>query len=338
MAMAGQIEIGAGLSLSGSTYVSANGLTLAYVKNAGAATCAGAQLATLGAANAANNGCYNGSTLTSGFSEGPYSSTLYSGALSPAGNGVGSGGLTGSQVPNGTVAGEQQLTASGVTYAMINDGTNKNDWSIGTGTTLNTITIPVGVFNVTDIDTMLNDYIGSAGVGSDVITVQFNFGSLSNTISSSSPVYTLTDGNGIRNTIDCTAAQPSGAPPSSCNSLATGFSGNTGYANVTASNVWNGVYTGGTTTGVMNYNNTTGVLNLDAQNFSFGTSELGLYLVDIVITDQTNVANTTRVGLSAITIQTADLATPEPSTILLGLVGLAGIGFFRFRNARRSES
>jgi len=173
-ANAGSIEIGG-----------ASGLTNSYLTTAGGgANCAaGAGL------------CITGST--GGFGEQNYDNVLFAGATNGTApvpfsgytqnTGIGSG-LTATSATNATSAG-------GVTFAMVSDGLNsgssRNFWESNGN---ETITVPIGVFDVTDVATMLQNVWGSVG-GNDT-TVTFNFGNTSNATSGlTTVVVNLNDAN-----------------------------------------------------------------------------------------------------------------------------------------------
>jgi hypothetical protein len=232
-------------------------------------------------------------------------------------------------------------TANSVTFAMINQATNIGAWAAPTSGT-SSITIPIGIFGVTDVDTMLNDEYGVSG-GSP-ITVKFNFSSgAGDTGTLSSESFTLINGEVYRDGFDCTA----GTCPAYVTTLSTlsanvtdAFSttgtddgrANTvtaGTAYVTAFNVWSGTYTGGTGA----YNQTNGTLFLDAQDFTLGSAASGVYLNNFVITD--TAGSTTRVSkdaLSAVTVfEATSTSTPEPSTVLLLVTGIGAMCLIRRR-------
>jgi hypothetical protein len=279
-----------------------------------------------------------GSASTAGLQ--PYNSTLYQGVSSP---GYTSGNLCAGATtstcasttgyPNGETNNEF-LSGNGVTFAMINQtisGVGEGVWAAtntaGTGAVpvTSTITIPIGIFGVTNVETMLNDQFGLAST-SDT-TVQFVF-----TNPAFNETFTLMNGTVIRDTYSCTT----GTCPTYATGLDTthmfdingnslGLIGATTTANVTAFNLWSGTYT--STAGA--YNGTSGNLYLDAQNFYLGSFASNQTLASIVITDTNTAAKQSRIGLSAVTL----LATPEPSTIFLIGAGIAGIGLLRRRRS-----
>jgi len=235
---------------------------------------------------------------------------------------------------------------------MISDGVNtqasnqsNNYWqSLGTGATTDTMVIPIGVFDVTDVRTMLDNQFGTLG-GNDT-TVTFNFGSTSN---ATSGLTTITvslndvDNNGhgeLRAAVSCTAGTSvcfgSGPNPKSNpveGTIINGVTVNEGlvyntftYNTIPGSQLF---YTG---------SSLVGKVKLDDQQFVFNNPALtNDWLVSMTVSE--NLANTyasnnsapSETALSAITV---DTATPEPGTVLLFLSGLAGLGIARVR--RRS--
>jgi hypothetical protein len=234
---------------------------------------------------------------------------------------------------------------------MISDGTNgnasNNAWeALSTAT----ITVPIGISNVTDVQTLMGNLWGLAGANSTDIT--FNFGTSSNASSFNDVV-----------TVDLTNAGISGSSPSGqigtfvdC-TTAGSSSCNTTYAvgplagTSTPTTVFNSVTqpTGVTVTtgnlasnlfGASNGNSynsangsiflgTSGNVSVDDQDFLLGslvTPSASEYLVSIQVTEEVG-GTSSRTALSAITVNT----TPEPSTILLFLSGFGALGLARLR-------
>ena len=299
------------------------------------------------AAGAGN--CITGST--GGYAEGHYDTVLFAGATNGTAPVPFSGytqntgtaaGLTATSATNGTSAG-------GVTFAMISDGLNgvnsRNFWESNGN---ETITVPIGVFDVTDVATMLQNVAGSLG-GNDT-TVTFNFGSTSNATSGlTSVVVNLSDVNNagsgeIRSSVLCntttTATCNSTTNPQGVPVASTANVGGSGIT-VDTSAVFGGPSTFG---GVYAYTsispntgfyaNTQGHLKLDDQDFIFGSTFSNQWLVSVQVSENSGDSSfPSATALSAITVDTAN-PTPEPTTILLVLAGLGGIGLARrFRRA-----
>lgn len=308
IASAGEIQIG------GST-----GLTNAYITSGG---CSGA------------GPCVTGS-IGSSTTEQNYDTTLFSGFY------------TGSPYTgyNQTTAEKGTLTdpTSGVVFSMIDDGTSggnsNNFWELPEGgSPVQQITIPIGVYAVTDVWTLMNDIASDAGmVGATVI---FNFGTTSNASTVDSISVKLTNTNNsataagsIRNSIDC-----SPATTTPCEGTATPAIGpflssttyNSGAITVDADNVFSHSFG----------DSQSGTVNLDDQGFFFngislaalgtGDTNLNTYLVSIQIKESTTMPAGAAAALSAVTVDTV----PEPSTVFLVLAGLGCVGFGAFRRKK----
>ncbi len=303
----------------------AQGLSAANVtggSNTISGTCAGGTQAAAG-----YGGCIQG-TQAAGTGTGnvawnsvnTYSNNIFNSASSAtAGN-----GNTGSFSP----ASSYNVTdpyAGTISLALGSTSTVWNGTGGPSGATA-TLTIPIGVYGVTDVWTMLQDEFGVNGVSNT--TVIFNFGSSSNQTSGLTQVsYSLTNGNQIRSSTVCTGTNTGGAAPASC----TGFAGTTSSSNTTQ--VYSQAYAGDGRTGP--YLNTQGNIYLDAQVFNLATSYSAAtpWLVSIQIQNIGGVYNgtgstfTSRTALSAITVDTA----PEPSSVALFGAGLGALAWFRRR-------
>ena len=322
-ANAGSIEIGG-----------PSGLTDAYLTAVGGgANCAA------GAGN-----CITGST--GGYTEANYDNVLFAGAT----NGAAPVPFSGYTQSTGIASGKTATSLAGTTFAMIADGTNgnaaSNNFWESPGEDGVTITVPIGVFDVTDVATMLQNVWGSVG-GNDT-TVTFNFGSTSNATSGLTSVsVALTDVNNnsgspageIRAGVLC-ASQTTATCNSSTNPNQGPVSGTViNGVTVNTSSVFGAAGTFGGSylytsvspnTGF--YANTEGHLKLDDQDFVFGSTFANKWLVSVQVTENDGDADfLSATALSAITV---DSAAPEPTTILLVLAGLGGIGLTRrFRRA-----
>jgi hypothetical protein len=228
---------------------------------------------------------------------------------------------------------------------MISDGLNsgnaRNFWESNGN---ETITVPIGVFDVTDVAAMLQNVAGSVG-GNDT-TVTFNFGSTSNATSGlTSVVVNLSDagattGSGqIRAGVLCntttTSNCNSATNPQTALAASTPNVGGSGIT-VDTSAVFGATTTfGGSyayTSVIPNtgfYASTQGHLKLDDQDFIFGSAFASDWLVSVQVTENSGDSSfLSQTALSAITVDTAN-PTPEPTTILLVLTGLGGIGLAR---------
>jgi len=282
--------------------------------------------------------CVTGS-IGANTSEQNYNTTLFAGAQE---NGVAG---TPYSTYNQTTAEAGTLTDStnGVTFSMINDstvsGASENYWSLTQPNPVSnqTLVIPIGVFAVTDVWTMIDTELVNSGVNAS--RVIFNFGTSSNqtsgldsiTVKLAESLNSSTPSGEAQNSVDCV--------PPSCNGLANGPT--LGSATVSGVNVVTGnVYTSA-------YNNSSagssygpaGNVVLDDQGFFFnnlalttgleaGDTNLNTYLVSITVMETGAIG--TSAALSAVTLDTA----PEPSTVLMLLSGLGAIGLARFRRRK----
>jgi hypothetical protein len=345
-AEAGQIvTIGSNITFNAGTgeYQSANGINSSYVAGGtGVNACAGAQLY--------GNACAAAVTPV-GFAERNYSVTLYQAALNgtsvPSPFSGYSASLT--TVPNQTItpantSAGQTLTdpTNHVTFSMLSDtasATTNNFWDSNT-TGADSIVIPIGIQGVDQVWTMINDLYGLSG--NSYITVQFNFSATSSSVANPALALSvgLQEGKAVGSSVACSAAVGS-AGGHVCTDFgiatlgtAVPFAGGSVTTTQTTSTMpYTTTATGGSTVANGAYAGTSGSLFLDDQSFSFGTAYLADYLVSITVSDSSGAADISRAALSAIAIDTVvpPAATPEPSTILLGLTGLVALGFFKLR-------
>jgi hypothetical protein len=303
---AGQIQIGA---LVGNVN---NGITANYITSGCAAT---------NGPSFAN--CVTGSVGTNNFyRERDYAGTLFtnntktSGAAIPIGYGLGC---------NTVSPGSGCLTdTNGVTFALLNDGLNgssPNNYWTATGDAAGasgTLTIPIGVFNVNEAWTMINDQWGTTGVTNTVVT--FYFGTSSNTTDAGSMSFSLVNGVQVRDATQCGASNASGNNCTTYASTASQATAIYGPVNYSSSGISSTVY-----------NNTSGTLALDDQAFNFGSAYAGDYLSEVTITDENGGTQIGRTGISAITVNQA----PEPGTLLMIVGSLGLLGIARFRKQRQ---
>ena len=312
-------------------------------------------------------------TTTGGSGAGitPYSFNVLQGTVSNSDNSITSGVLcyganatsaTNCTSQGGTVQGTLPYTATnpsggaymtsgnGVTFAMINQGVD-SDWqtsNFASGTS--TINIPIGIFGVTSVDTMLNDNYG-VPTGSD-ISVTFNFDTTATgTNGAGSETFTLVDGEVIRDAFQCTSGsinatsclsyQSGGSDPLNTTLMynqagtSLGAIGATTTPSVYAYNVITGTYTTMAPTGsggAVPYVNTAGNLYLDAQVFNLGSSFLGDYLTSIKVTDAVTASFQSKADLTAIDV----FAAPEPSTIFLFVTGIGLVALVHLRRRPRT--
>jgi len=254
---------------------------------------------------------------------------------------------------NQTAGEKGTITDGAVTFAMINDGVtgsgnSKNYWSVSQGgTPANFITVPIGIYGVADVWTMINTDLATFASGQDV-TLMFNFGTTANASTVDSVKVLLNDSTNsttatgeTRNAVDCNPvttdpcgstanANPSSGPVLS-STILTPTSGATGTVSFSSHNLYT-------------FAGTTGNVNLDDQGFLFnslnltgagfsGDTNLNTYLVSVTIREAGNLDTNATLGLSAITVD-SDPPVPEPSTVVLFLAGLGAVGFGKFRRRK----
>jgi hypothetical protein len=330
---AGQIEIGG-----------VNGLTTAYVTAGG---CSG------------TGPCAAGSVSSPFTDQNNYDEVLFKGLNNGSTTPVPYSTYSTTTANQGTITDTKANAVAadgpaGVTFAMINDGVNSsgcdslcdesnNYWGITQGGTNPSITVPIGVFGVTDVWTMLSgsgdvaqSILTAIGANARDITLTFTFGTASN----GGTTQTLKVGLGNTNDIGSTATgqvqngvvcfvDPCfGVTTPASGPIATGSTAISGIS-VVADKVYN--YPGG-------YNsNGNGSLILNDQGFIFndialggGLTNLNSYLVSVKIAEVSPSGAYGTLDLSAITVD----AIPEPSTVFMFLGGLGAIGFAKFRRRK----
>jgi hypothetical protein len=349
VANAGQVTIGSNITYNGTTgvYQSQNGLTQAYLTGT-ATSCAGYQLF--------GNSCITSTAPTATAKN--YDVTLFNavvdtGNTSPPGpqpnlpnspftgyavSTSGGAPVTGSAEPSGAT-----ITGGGTTFSMIADSaSNTSDFWDFTGAN-NVVTIPIGISGVSEVWTMLDDMYGLNGNTYSSIT--FNFGASNSYTTTSSVTVNLYEGTEIRDAVECSTAGSGGT--NSCTSFAMTTASNTlngslsgtnltGLNNVTTANLYTAAYSGSSsaTASGGGYVGSAGNLVLDDQGFNFGSNFLSDYLVSISVTDTNASINTSRLALSAVTINTSEMVSPEPSTWIL-FVGAGLVCLLALRRLRK---
>jgi len=344
---AGQIQIGSGTN-------GANGLTSSYMSGTSTTSCSGASNAATTSA-AGYNGCVTPASGAGNLTERNYVATLFQGATGTTAP-VSSTTFSDSNNGTPTFARIQGDLATGQSVGADYWATNNQNTS--------TVFVPVGIYGVDKVWTMLNDYWGGDGeVGN--IQVIFRFDDSSNGLGGTSAavdeIVNLTNGTQIRSAVTCGGVTGGGTTgtdaPSPCPSvtlspgslqiatnLASDASTTIGNASVTPSFLYSSSYTsiGGPVSGGLNrYNYTSGGnVHLDDQLFNFGSLYTNEFLVSVTIKAQltsgygtASSTNNYRAALSAVTVDQVATATPEPSTIFLAFAGLGAVGYYRRRKA-----
>jgi len=322
VASAGQIQVGG-----------VNGLSTAYITAPNTITGQN----TTGCAGGGT--CANGSV--GGYTEQNYDNVLFAGATNSGTP----------PTPYGTynqTTGEQgTLTDSvnNIKFSMIDDGSassaSNNFWQgtqsgCSSACANTTITIPVGVYGVTDVWTLLNSELSLADV-TNTTAITFTFGSASNggttdavTIKLSESNNNNTPTNEMQNAVLCVPASScaTASGPTLPGTVISGIS-------VLTDNLYTSLYNNGALPGYAGATN--GNVVLDDAGFIFNglalTGGLGTnltsYLVSVSV-KEAGATNGVSEALSAVTVDTV----PEPSTVFMFLSGLGAIGFARFRRRK----
>jgi hypothetical protein len=225
------------------------------------------------------------------------------------------------------------------------------------------LTIPIGIFDVTDVATILTDYYGAANANNAEIFFNFGTGSTVSEVVGVKLQNANTSGSAASGQIGSSTTCLTNPLPVPCSGLAggalapstvlTAFTLSTATANNSA------VFSTGTTGNITvdatyaygpvaytsvgssrEFNGTTGQQQLDAQDFIFGSAYQNLTLISMGIADPNFLAPpvggsaaASVLSLTAITVDPA--SAPEPSTWVLFFSGLVLVGFAR-RQRKRS--
>jgi hypothetical protein len=224
----------------------------------------------------------------------------------------------------------------GATFALIGDpsksSTTGATWYSTNTAGLSNIIVPINVFDVDTVWTMLNDYGGSA------VNATFYFNSTDTTSGATQVSVNLTDGQEIRSGVLCTNGCNAGSSETLVGTntgvTATGdphgtITVSTGSIQFPGGTTWSPSYTS-IGTGQPDSASTAGNLTLDDQAFQFGNAFSNQYLVQIVFTEANTGISTNHFDLTAVTVD----QTPEPSTLGLGFLGI-GVAFAFVRKHRR---
>jgi len=287
-------------------------------------------------------GAYIGSANLGGYTEQNYDSYLFSGVPASLGTNY-----------SNTVAQLSTLTDGpdgGITFAMVDDGCGGTPAGACSGGALTnnvwvapqsggpaTITIPIGIFDVTNVWTLLADDLAQAAAQNT--TIEFDFGSTATTANGTQLILNLVDSsnNGVGLTGQIrTAMSTTAGTCASCAGLSKGTTANPSIINgvtVNTQRVQSFAYNSAQAPTSGPYlGSTAGSVFLSDEGFSLGSAYQGVYLVDIKVTDNNAAAGVSQDDLSAITVVSNTVSsTPEPSSVWLGLTGLVALGAFVLR-------
>jgi len=274
----------------------------------------------------------NGGSVGSQFSIGSYNGVLFSGVSV-------TGSPTISNSPSNTTVSD---TTNGVDFALVNDGiAADNVWAASSGTptgSSNSLTIPVNVYGVSSVWTMINLINGTSGARE--ANIIFNFASTAGATTGLTSYQTKltsagsTSGAAAAGQLHDAVICVSGGCPTDNNGpvLSSSVPSTTKLPStadneitVLTNNLQSYGYTA--TTGI--YSGTAGSVVLDDQGFLFSGSILTTaqsnYLVSVTVMSPDSVTGH-GFGLSAVSVQ-----TPEPTTVFMVLTGLGFVGFGRLR-------
>jgi len=344
-ATAGQIQIGAGSNGS-------LGLTTAYITNPTANGCAGCAAGSLNSDSVGGIGNQAGSAWV----DRAYNATLFDSTTltSPTGTTSLGSSTLGNQSGANVSWSMTDPNLNNVTFDMINDSAHPDNNYLAPATAatgVQSITIPVGVFNADAAYVMLQDYWSWSNTAP---TLVFNFSSSASNDLNPSIHDTIQLGssttNLVRASLDCTnttsqtnlpcPAQTANGHTINAGSPITSPTTTTiGNATVSQSTIWDASYQAVSGSGVGPYRSsggdfTNGSAMLDDFEVNWGSAYAGDYLVSITVeTASGNASNVSRLALSAITVDQASQvqSTPEPTTVALLLSGLGLFGFARLR-------
>ena len=327
---AAQFQIGLATNQAFSTTVNATTACAGATQNAtGYAGCVS------GSATAATGGSGASWTSQSGSPTSVYGNNLFSGASSSV-NGTASFYPASSYSVSDNAVGTVNLS---VNSSGISSPVWEGSGGSGGGTT--SLVLPVGIFGANIVWTMLQDAYGVDGNSNT--SVVFAFGSGSQTADRGTVTYSLKNGEGIRDAVACSGTVSTGVR-TTCDTyskLTTATVASPVIKNSIASytqNVYSASYADDVRQSAGAYYHTSGTVNLDAQRFDFLGAHTNDWLVSITITNTngtytsgTSLTNTSRTGLSAVTVATDLDPTPEPSTMAMIAGGLGVVAWVRRR-------
>jgi len=253
-------------------------------------------------------------------------------------------GCTDSAVPNSSALDPTLGTCtgggSGPNNSANNNSLTNQSANVWMATSAGTLTIPIGIFDATNVYTMLDNLWGIAGAMDTQIS--FTFGNSSNDTSNDTKTLTLNltnasnNSNGVGSGQIGTALECAGVGvckdvagltyatgPLAPTSVVTATDGLT-QVTVNTDTVYSGSYNNA----VSKFNGSTGNAVLADQDFVLPFYSADPYLVSVSVTELNGGNFVSATTLSAITVQST---TPEPSTIFMVLAGVGLIAVIRFR-------
>jgi hypothetical protein len=190
-----------------------------------------------------------------------------------------------------------------------------------------TLTIPVGIFGVQYVDTMLNTIAGLTTGGTVCTATNNGLNGGATCTNTNSYAYVTLTFTGVNPGTETFALINGVTQANILDGATAGTSGNTSNYFVTDASKTYEVYTGQVfSSKIAGGGNAGDTLVFDAQEFPVFSEYQGDTLASISITD-TGAVGTNREVLSAITVGTA----PEPSTIFMLFAGFGAMGVARFR-------
>ncbi len=241
-------------------------------------------------------------------------------------------------------------TSAGLGNACVSGASSNNFWvapQTSTGQT-SSFVIPIGLYDVTDVWTMLSNTYGAGGAMNTSVT--FEWGSSATVVDHSLDVTVAltnaaagTSASGqVQSGVSCTGPMTSTclnearSPLSPYTDFLVTSGANSGDIGVLTNNLYSFTFNSVNVSGSNPFTGaTSGTVNLNDQGFIFSQGlNSNKYLVAITINELSGVSNVSSTAISAVTVDYA----PEPASIWLGVTGLVmAMGISRVRRRRSSE-